>query len=121
MGDKPLSELSGRSCSVCHVGAPRLTDVELAAGLARLPHWQAVVREGITQLQRCYRFRDFVTAMAYAQQLGQLAEAAGHHPAILVEWGKVEVRWWTHKIQGLHENDLIMAARTEELYLAAGH
>jgi len=53
--------------------------------------------------------------MAFSNQVGDLAEAAGHHPAILTEWGKVTVTWWSHSIKGLHKNDLIMAARCDEL------
>ena len=53
--------------------------------------------------------------MSFSNRVGDIAEAAGHHPAILTEWGKVMVTWWTHKIKGLHKNDLIMAARTDEV------
>jgi len=58
---------------------------------------------------------DFAAALAFTQQVGQLAEAEGHHPVLRTEWGKVRVEWWTHKIKGLHANDFVMAAKTDAL------
>jgi 4a-hydroxytetrahydrobiopterin dehydratase len=72
--------------------------------------------DGITQLTRSYRFTDFAQALAFTQAVGELAETHGHHPALLTEWGKVKVNWWTHKIHGVHENDVVMAAKTEQLF-----
>ncbi len=70
------------------------------------------------QLQREFDFRNFEQAMAFSNRVGDIAEAEGHHPAILTEWGKVTITWWSHKIRGLHKNDLIMAARTDQVYEA---
>jgi len=67
------------------------------------------------QLSREFDFRDFAQALAFTNRVGEIAEAEDHHPAILTEWGKVSVTWWSHKIKGLHKNDLIMAARTDEV------
>ena len=72
-------------------------------------------REGIERLERVFEFPDFAQAIAFTNRVGEIAEAEGHHPAILTEWGSVTVTWWTHKIRGLHKNDLVMAARTDEL------
>src|SRR5262249_11555034 len=55
-------------------------------------------------------------ALAFTNAIGELAEAEGHHPALLTEWGRTTVTWWTHKIKGLHRNDFVMAAKTDELY-----
>ena len=59
---------------------------------------------------------DFAGAIAFTNRVADLAEAEGHHPAIITEWGRVTIRWWTHAIGGLHKNDFIMAARTDKLY-----
>lgn len=67
-------------------------------------------------LQRVYQFPDFQQAIAFANSIGEIAEAEGHHPALLTEWGKVTVTWWIHAIKGLHHNDFIMAAKTDEAY-----
>lgn len=84
--------------------------------LAELPDWRLIEQDGEPQLQRAFRFRNFAEALAFTNQVAELAEQENHHPAILLEWGKVTVRWWTHKIGGLHRNDFIMAARTDALY-----
>ena len=74
-----------------------------------------VEEDGIEKLQRHFPFRNFVQALAFSNRVGELAEQEGHHPAILTEYGKVTVTWWTHKIRGLHRNDFICAAKTDAL------
>ncbi len=81
-----------------------------------IPEWQIVERENIQRLERTFKFKNFVQAVAFTNQVAEIAEAEGHHPAILTEWGKVTVTWWTHKIKGLHRNDFIMAAKTDRLF-----
>ena len=71
--------------------------------------------DGIKRLRRAFKFKDFREAMQFTNRVGELAEQEDHHPAILTEWGKVTVTWWTHKIKGLHRNDFIMAAKTDSL------
>jgi 4a-hydroxytetrahydrobiopterin dehydratase len=112
-----MSPLSEQHCSACRADATPLSQAQIDTGLLELRDWSLSPVNGVNQLARVYRFANFIGAMDFAQQLGALAESVQHHPSILVEWGKVEVRWWTHKIRGLHENDLIMAAKTDVLYL----
>jgi len=80
-----------------------------------VPGWKVVEREGIKRLERVFGFRNFAEALAFTDRVGEQAEEEGHHPALLTEWGRVTVTWWTHKIGGLHRNDFIMAAKTDEL------
>ena len=110
-----MSELSQIGCTACRGDEPALTNAETAKLLPRVPEWQAVQREGIQRLERVFRFRNFAQALAFTDRVGEQAEEEGHHPALLTEWGKVTVTWWTHKIGGLHRNDFIMAAKTDEL------
>ena len=84
--------------------------------LSAIPDWEDVMVDGEEQLRRVFTFKNFVEAQAFTNKVADLAEAENHHPAILLEWGRATVRWWTHKIGGLHKNDFIMAARTDELY-----
>jgi 4a-hydroxytetrahydrobiopterin dehydratase len=112
-----LDELAGRRCEACRADAPLLTPRELNERLPQLPQWQLIEVVGVQQLSRVYRCKDFLGAMALAEKVAEIAEQENHHPSLLVEWGKLTVRWWTHKINGLHENDLIMAARTERLFV----
>ena len=83
--------------------------------MAQLPQWDIVQQDGVSRLQRVYRFKNFVEALAFTNRVGDLAESEGHHPLLITEWGRVTVQWWTHKIGGLHVNDFIMAARADEL------
>jgi 4a-hydroxytetrahydrobiopterin dehydratase len=78
--------------------------------------WGIVERDGIKRLRRVFSVDDFALALAFTKKVGELAEEEGHHPALLTEWGRTTVTWWTHKIKGLHRNDFIMAAKTDELY-----
>ncbi|BBQ53488.1 4a-hydroxytetrahydrobiopterin dehydratase [Aeromonas jandaei] len=110
-----MSELASQQCEACRADAPRVSYEELRELMQLIPDWQPLVVAGALQLRREFAFRNFKEALAFTNRLGELAEAEFHHPAILTEWGKVTVSWWTHKIGGLHRNDFIMAARTDEL------
>jgi 4a-hydroxytetrahydrobiopterin dehydratase len=103
-------------CEACQAGAPQVTEAEIAALHPQVPQWTLVERDGIRRLERVFRFRDFAQALAFTNLVGALAETEGHHPALLTEWGRVTVTWWTHKIRGLHRNDFIMAAKTDATY-----
>ena len=111
-----MERLANQKCEACRIGAPRVTDAEVAELLPEIPGWNHFTRDGMDRLERSYQFGDFAAALAFTNRVGDLAEQEGHHPAILTEWGRVTVSWWTHKIAGLHRNDFIMAARTDQLY-----
>ena len=105
-------------CVPCRGGEPTLTDAEMADVLPTVRDWSVVERgDGIKRLERIFKFKNFAEALSFADGVGQIAEEEGHHPAILTEWGRVTVTWWTHKIRGLHKNDFVMAAKTSKLYL----
>ena len=110
-----MSELSQQTCEACRADAPRISDADLKTLMPKIPDWGVVVVDEIMRLNREFSFKNFEQAMAFSNRVGDIAEAAGHHPAILTEWGKVTVTWWTHKIAGLHANDFIMAAKTDDL------
>jgi 4a-hydroxytetrahydrobiopterin dehydratase len=107
--------LSKESCEVCRAGAPILTGVELQAQLVNVPDWELVIKEGVEQIQRVFKFKTFKQALDFTNKIGEMAECEGHHPVLITEWGKVTVVWWTHEILGLHKNDLICAAKTDAL------
>lgn len=105
--------LSKESCEACRADAPQISDEDLKTLMPNIPDWGVIVVGGVMQLAREFKFKNFEQAMAFSNRVGDIAEAEGHHPAILTEWGKVTITWWSHKIKGLHRNDLIMAARTD--------
>ncbi len=114
-----MNQLTTMKCVACQRGAPTVTDAEIAALHPQVPAWEIVERDGIKRLERVFTFDTFVQALAFTNKVGELAEEEGHHPALLTEWGKVTVTWWTHKIKGLHQNDFIMAAKTDQAYASA--
>jgi 4a-hydroxytetrahydrobiopterin dehydratase len=99
--------------------APPLSPAECAARMALLPEWTIETVNGEAQLVRVIRCADFAAALALAGRIGAAAEAADHHPALLVEWGRLTVRWWTHSIGGLGPDDFAMAASTDRLVAEA--
>lgn len=111
-----MEALHEMRCEACRAGAPTVTPEEMGRYQSQVPDWRVAEPEGIRRLERVFRFRDFRQALSFTNRLGELAEADGHHPAILTEWGRVTVSWWTHKIKGLHRNDFVMAAKTDRLY-----
>ncbi len=110
-----MEALTGMHCEACQKGAPTVTDEEMRELLPQIPDWEVEVEDDIPRLVRSFTFPDFAQALAFTVRVGQIAEEEQHHPAILTEWGSVTVLWWTHKIRGLHRNDFIMAARTDQV------
>lgn len=109
-------QLRSERCVACRRDSPRITPDEFDELSVLIPAWGRVEVDGVPRLVRTFRFKDFVQALAFTSQVGELAEDEGHHPKIETEWGKVTVSWWTHIIRGLHRNDLLMAAKTDALY-----
>jgi 4a-hydroxytetrahydrobiopterin dehydratase len=113
-----MERLSAEKCVACRRDSPTVTDDELAQLRRQVPDWDLLEVDGVPRLQRVFSFDDFSGALEFTNQVGAIAGAEGHHPALLTEWGRVTVSWWTHKIRGLHRNDLVMAAKTDALYSA---
>jgi 4a-hydroxytetrahydrobiopterin dehydratase len=115
-----MSDLAASRCEPCRRGAPTVTAEEAAELLKQIPGWRIVERDGVQRLERAFAFPTFVAALAFTLRIGEIAEEEGHHPALLTEWGRVTVTWWTHKIRGVHRNDFVMAARTDDEYRRLG-
>jgi 4a-hydroxytetrahydrobiopterin dehydratase len=109
------SQLADRSCVPCRGGVPPLKGNQLREihqQLAQPGQWKIIDEH---RLVRAYKFGDFKTALAFVNRVGELAEEQGHHPEIVLGWGKVEIRTWTHAVDGLTESDFILAAKIEQL------
>jgi 4a-hydroxytetrahydrobiopterin dehydratase len=111
-----MQRLSDEKCVACRRDAPTVTDVEVAELSPQVPDWELIELDGVPRLRRTFGFDDFAQALEFTNRVGAIAEVEGHHPALLTEWGRVTVSWWTHKIRGLHRNDFVMAAKTDGLY-----
>lgn len=110
-----MEELLKQKCVACRADAPRVTDDELPDLIKQIPDWQPITKDSILMLNRVFKFDDYVQSLEFTKKVAALAEEEDHHPAILLEWGRVEVTWWSHKINGLHKNDFIAAAKTDAL------
>lgn len=112
--------LTREKCVACRRDSPKVTDAEVAELSPQVPDWEITNYDGIKCIQRGFKFRNFADAMVFTQKVSEAAEEDGHHPRIILEWGHVEVDWWSHKIRGLHRNDFIMAAKTDAIYNSIG-
>ena len=106
-------ELASQTCVPCRGGVPPLKGAELQQILPEVPQWKVINEHHIT---RAFTFPDFKQALDFVNRVGDVAEEQGHHPDILLTWGKAEITMWTHKIDGLTRADLIMAAKIDQLY-----
>ncbi|HZQ90883.1 MAG TPA: 4a-hydroxytetrahydrobiopterin dehydratase [Terriglobales bacterium] len=106
------ADLAAKNCVPCRGGVPPLAGAELNQLARQLPQWEVVNGH---HLHRLYKLADFRSALDFVNKVGELAEQQGHHPDIMLAWGKVEVTLWTHKIDGLTESDFVMAAKIEQL------
>jgi 4a-hydroxytetrahydrobiopterin dehydratase len=103
-------------CVACRKGEPIVTNDEIAELHPQVSEWQIIEADNVKMLERVFKFENFSEALRFTNKVGEIAEAEGHHPSIITDWGRVTVKWWTHKIKGLHRNDFIMAAKTDQLY-----
>jgi len=111
-----MTELSTLKCVACRGGDPSLTDSEIADLMPHVSQWQLVTQDNILRLQRVFKLKNYAQALESTNKIAAIAEEEDHHPLIILEWGRVTVQWWTHVVKGLHKNDFIMAAKTDEIY-----
>jgi 4a-hydroxytetrahydrobiopterin dehydratase len=109
-------QLTHMKCEACEAGSSKVTDEEAVDYQKQIPEWVIIESDDVRRLERVFKFKNFVDALAFTNKVGAIAEEEGHHPAILTEWGRVGVAWWTHAIGGLHRNDFIMAAKTDQAF-----
>ena len=111
-----MRDFASQSCVPCRGHEPPLSHDEIEERLNELPEWELVRIKDVPRLRRRFSFPDFAEALAFTAGVGSLAEEQDHHPRIVTQWGRVTVEWWTHKIHGLHDNDFVMAAKTDASY-----
>ena len=108
-----MTDLAKRHCGPCSAETPPIEGKELQRYREHLnPRWR--VQEDHHLASR-FDFPDFAAALDFANRVGQVAEGEGHHPELCLSWGWVKVRIWTHAIDGLSENDFILAAKIDQL------
>lgn len=110
--------LADQPCTPCTQDTPRLTENEIQQLWLETPMWEIVDEENIKRLRRAFEFPSYSQAVNFANHVARLAEAADHHPTITIRYRDVTVEWYTHSIKGLHKNDFIMAAKSDQAFLA---
>jgi 4a-hydroxytetrahydrobiopterin dehydratase len=113
MSGSKASSLADKKCVPCMGGTPPLKGAELAQFSNQLPDWKVVKDHHI---EKTFIFPDFRKALDFVNRVGAVAEEQGHHPDLMLAWGKVGVTTFTHKIDGLTESDFILAAKIDRLY-----
>ena len=111
-----MEEYAERNCAPCRGDEPPLSKDEIQSYLKKLSGWELDESGKVPKLVKRYTFQNFTDALEFTKRVGALAEEQDHHPRITTEWGKVKLSWWTHKIEGLHDNDFIMAAKSDVVY-----
>jgi 4a-hydroxytetrahydrobiopterin dehydratase len=109
-----VDTLAGKTCTPCKGGIPPLTSQEVERLQGQVARWE--VRDAARRIERKFQFRNFAEALHFVDQVGDVAEAEGHHPDITFGWGYATVSLQTKKIKGLHENDFILAAKIDRLF-----
>ena len=105
--------LKESKCEACTIDAPLVTDSEAKNLILELDGWAIDNDSGINRLVKTYKFSNYAESVKFSNKVAELAENEDHHPKIILEYGCVEVLWWSHKIKGLHKNDFICAAKTD--------
>lgn len=108
-----VTELTQKKCVPCRGGIPPMEPDRAREYLPAAEGWS--LSENVRRISKRFSFPTFPDAIAFVNRLAELAENEGHHPDLEIHYNKVDVVFWTHKIDGLHENDFIMAAKTNEL------
>ena len=111
-----MEKLLEGKCEACRADAPLVSSEERKALMPQIPSWDAIEVDGVEQLTCAFAFKDYLSGLDFLKKVALLAEEEDHHPEIVLEWGKVTVSWWSHKIRGLHKNDFIAAAKTDALF-----
>ena len=109
-----MSDLAASSCEACRIDAPIVSDNEASMLIKEIEGWD-LINDGIKKLKKEFSFSNYSDSVDFSNKVADMADKEDHHPQIILEWGKVTVIWWSHKIKGLHKNDFICAAKTNNL------
>ena len=109
-----MSDLALNTCEACRIDAPIISDNEASMLIKEIEGWD-LINDGIKKLKKEFSFSNYSDSVDFSNKVADMADKEDHHPQIILEWGKVTVIWWSHKIKGLHKNDFICAAKTNKI------
>jgi 4a-hydroxytetrahydrobiopterin dehydratase len=110
-----MTELAKETCSSCEIGAPLVPHDQQMELLNDLDGW-IIDTLDISKLKKEFKLNNYEQCIRFTNLITYLAESQDHHPKITLEWGSVSIEWWSHKIKGLHMNDFICAAKSDEIF-----
>ena len=110
-----MKSLLEKKCTACELGAPIVPDEDQILLLKDLDGW-LIDKSNISKLIKTFQFSNYEQTLNFVNLIAELAESEDHHPKITFEWGSASIEWWSHKIEGLHMNDFICAAKSDEIY-----
>jgi 4a-hydroxytetrahydrobiopterin dehydratase len=109
-----VNDLTSSTCEACRIDAPKVSNDEASLLIKEIKGWD-LINDGLKKLKKEFSFSNYSDSVDFLNKVADMAEQEDHHPQIILEWGKVTVIWWSHKIKGLHKNDFICAAKTNNL------
>ena len=109
-----MGDLASNTCEACRIDAPIVSDNEASKLIKEIEGWD-LINDGIKKLKKEFSFSNYSDSVDFSNKVADMADKEDHHPQIILEWGKVTVIWWSHKIKGLHKNDFICAAKTNKI------
>ena len=109
-----MSDLASSACEACRIDAPTVSNNEASMLIKEIEGWD-LINDGIKKLKKEFSFLNYSDSVDFSNKVADMADKEDHHPQIILEWGKVTVIWWSHKIKGLHKNDFICAAKTNKI------
>jgi 4a-hydroxytetrahydrobiopterin dehydratase len=109
-----VNDLASSSCEACRIDAPIVSDDEASVLIEEIEGWH-LINDGVKKLKKEFIFSSYSDSKDFTNKVADMADQEDHHPQIILEWGKVTVIWWSHKIKGLHKNDFICAAKTNNI------
>ena len=110
-----MNDLASSTCEACRIDAPLVSDDEASLLIKEIEGWN-LIDDGVKKLKKEFTFSNYRDSVVFSNKVAYMADQEDHHPQIILEWGKVIVAWWSHKIKGLHKNDFICAAKTNNIY-----
>ncbi len=110
-----MTDLKHQVCVPCETGGTPMNQQQIEIYHEQVRSWKVIDTESVAKLSKEFQFENFIQAIKFADRVAELAQENGHHPKLSIEWGKVTVIWWTHAVKGLHRNDFVMAAKTDEV------
>ena len=109
-----MSDLASNACEACRIDALTVSENEASMLIKEIEGWD-LINDGIKKLKKEFSFSNYSDSVDFSNKVADMADKENHHPQIILEWGKVTVIWWSHKIKGLHKNDFICAAKTNKI------